>query len=701
MNIRIRRGAVLSLGLLLGSCSPSAQGGDAKPVASGKNEAATVREAPSVLKPSEHGVGGLVPDAAFVDLAGKSGRLSDYKADRFLVVATTSTSCPLSKKYLPTLIELSKRYHDQGIRVLLINPTATDGADDVRKAAAGFGERARYVHDKTGDLTRAVGLLSTTDVVVLDAARTVVYHGAVDDQYGFGYSLDQPKHRYLVQALDALLAGKRLEVAATAAPGCTLETTKSKGASGDVTYHNRISRIVQNQCIECHRDGGVAPFSLEKLDDVVAHAAMIRQVVERGTMPPWFAAPAADGAASPWRGDRSLAAAEKADLLSWLAAGKPAGDPADAPLPRTFPKDWQIGKPDIVLQLPNPIAVKATGTMPYQNVVVETNFNEDKWIQALEVQPTAREVVHHVLVFVIAQEGRQEGEERGRDGIADERRGFFAAYVPGTSYMVYPDGFAKKLPKGATLRFQMHYTPAGTATVDQTKLGLVFAKAPVEHEVQVVGLANPLLRIPAGDDNHPESATLRVPADVQLMGFLPHMHLRGKAFRYEATFPNGETRVLLDVPRYDFNWQLAYRLNDPLTIPAGTTLKATGWFDNSDKNPANPDAGKTVRWGPQTYDEMMLGYIEYYIPNGGTASFRGLDRVGGNDFLNELVFQRLDTDHDGKLTKAEAEGLSEIIPRLKASRPVFDLIFAQLDKDKDGKLSAEEFSKVRDVLGKR
>ena len=285
-------------------------------------------------------------------------------------------------------------------------------------------------------------------------------------------------------------------------------------------------------------------------------------MVARGIMPPWFAAPVAKGETSPWANDRSLAADDKSDLLAWLASNRPVGDPQDAPLPRKFADGWQIGKPDAIVQLPSPIAIKATSTMPYQNVTVETDLHEDKWVRAYEIQPTARDVVHHVLVFVRAPGESLPGPED--EGIG----GYFAAYVPGNSYQVFADGFAKRIPAGARLRFQIHYTPSGTATQDQLRIGFVFAKEPPRHSVSVAGLANTRLAIPPRAANHRDQADITVPSDVILLGFVPHMHVRGKACRYEATFPDGEQKVLLDVPRYDFNWQLRYELAEPLAFRA-------------------------------------------------------------------------------------------------------------------------------------
>jgi hypothetical protein len=580
----------------------------------GKPSAAAPRKSPRPLKPAEHGVGRLVPDIAFTDIANASHKLSSFPKQRAIVVAMTSTSCPLSKKYLPTLAQLAKNYSERGVKWVLVNPIPTDTPDDI-KAAQRVARDAIYVHDKDGALARAVGALSTTDVVVLDPARTILFHGAIDDQYGLGYSIDAPRHRYLADALDAILAGKQPPLAATDAPGCTLSVASQPTAELAVTYHNRISRIVQRNCLECHCDGGVAPFSLATHKDVVAHAGMIKQVVEAGTMPPWFAKPhdpeQEQRKLSPWSNDRSLAEADKLDLLSWLGGGTPEGEPRDAPRPIAFQKGWQIGKPDAVFKFPAAVPVKATGTMPYQNIVVETKLDEDKWVQAIEVQPGDRTVVHHMLVYLLAA---------GKDQVsmseeaADERNGYWAIYVPGNSTLIYPEGFAKALPKGANLRCQVHYVPSGTATTDQSRVGVVYAKKPPRHEVKVVGVGNPKIAIPPGAENHREEGILKMPYDIQVLSFLPHMHLRGKACRYRAVSTTNEIRTLLEIPHYDFNWQLLYRYYEPQPVLRGETIKFTAWFDNSAKNPANPDPTQTVRWGKQATDEMHLGYVEYYIP---------------------------------------------------------------------------------------
>jgi hypothetical protein len=268
-----------------------------------------------------------------------------------------------------------------------------------------------------------------------------------------------------------------------------------------------------------------------------------------------------------------------------------------------------MGEPDAVFQLQKPIAIKAEGIMPYQNVVVPTNFAEDRWVQSYEIIPTDRSVVHHVIVKVVPK-----GEKGSRIQDRAEREGYYAAYVPGNSHRLLPEGFAKKLPAGANLHFQIHYTPNGKATEDQLKIGFKFAKQAPRYEVRVSALAQPRLNIPAGAADHVETARYTLPRDMMVTAFMAHMHVRGKAFKYEVTLPDGKTEVLLDIPRYDFNWQLAYNLAQPRILPRGSTVKITAVFDNSAGNPANPDPTKVIRWGQQTYDEMMLGYVEHYVP---------------------------------------------------------------------------------------
>lgn len=578
---------------------------------------ASPRQGAKALAPAPWGIGTYIPDLP-VKLLGGDARLISALADGHpLVIANVSTSCPISKRCIPALLALQKG--NPAARFVFLATNREDSEASLRQALPGM----TIARDESGALLKALAAKASTDTFLLDARRTLQYRGAVDDQYGLGYSLDAPRIRFLADALEAVRVGRAPMIAATEAPGCELDLSKFTTAkTGTITFHNRISRILQQNCQECHRSGGVAPFPLETPEQVTEHAGMIKKMVSQRLMPPWFAAAPQAGQHSPWANDRSLPDGDRDDLLGWLASGRTLGEEKDAPLPRTWGAgEWAIGKPDAVFQIPQPIQVKATGTMAYQTARVPTSYNETRYLTAIEIVPTAREVVHHVLVFADAGRPldrlrnaiqRGNGTRRADD---EEDGGFVGIYVPGNSVLQYPTGFAKELPAGATLRFQIHYTPNGTATQDQVKIGFKFASTPPRHVVHNTGISNRRFNIPPGAADHKVEATLPVPKDAVLLAFLPHMHVRGKAWRYEVTGPGGGTQMLLDVPRYDFNWQLLYRLSEPYLVPGGSVIKATAWYDNSTGNPANPDPTKLVRWGPQTFDEMMLGYVEYYIPS--------------------------------------------------------------------------------------
>ena len=654
-----------------------------------------VRRGPQLIKPGEYGIGKQIPQLSFTDITGRTHLLSDFADQTAIVIAMTGTGCPLCLKYAPTLANIERQYRDRGVEFIFVNPNQSEQLQALNNAVQTHGFQGPYVQDGKRELPKALQANTTTEVFVLDQARTLVYRGSVDDQYGFGYALQAPRRAFLVDALDAVLEGRTPATQATTSPGCELSYQSVDAAETPITYHNRISRIIQVNCLDCHRTGGTAPMAFERYDAVKDYAGMIADVVERKIMPPWFAAPTADQQHDGphglhWANDRSLSPAEKNDLMSWINAGVPEGDPADKPLTKHFPDGWLIGKPDATFRLPHPIEVKATGTMPYQYATVETNLPEDKWVKAIEIRPSALDVVHHVIVSI-------KSESRGAKKVNE----FWAGYAPGNSTWVYPEGYARRLPKGAKLRFEMHYTPNGRSTQDQTQIGLTFSEEPPRHEVKVAPIANRKLSIPAGAANHEVFADLRLPYDAQILSFLPHMHLRGKAARYEVLSGTHKT-TLLDVPHYDFNWQLLYRLVQPLALRRGDTIRFTGWFDNSSGNPANPDPKAVVKWGEQTDDEMHVGYIEYVVtgatpgepvaamkagqsvrqpgPSRSSDNNQHEIKIGGHLVQRKAVvdaLKKLDRDNDGRVTRSQ-------IPKKQIQ------IFNAIDANSDGVVTREE-----------
>ena len=658
----------------------------------------TGRQRAQVLARKDRNVGRYIPNIQFEDVAGMRHQLIDHSSRTGLVIAATSTSCPLSKKNFPTLIRLAREYHQKGIDVILVNPISTDDRNDVQKASVELGKHGVYVHDRECAMIRELGLTTTTDVILIDSARTVKYQGAVDDQYGFGYQLAAPRRRFLISAIEEFLNGHPVAIAATEAPGCDLDVDASAPRNVEITYHNRISRIVQAHCGECHRDQGVAPFSLQTHAEVVAHAPMIQTVINRGSMPPWFASPARDQKSSPWLNDCSLSDIDKRDFLEWLRSERPIGDAKDAPLPVRYPDGWTIGKPDLIVKFPKAEPIQATGFMEYKTVVVKAPLDENKWVQSIEVRPGAPQVIHHVLVFVQAP-----GDASNRMATPGDEINYWGIYVPGSGKQIYPKGLARMLPKGAEIQFQMHYTPNGTATEDLTQVGFVFADGPPENEVKTTSLVNAWFEIPPGDENYQDFAKMTLPFDATVLGFLPHMHLRGKSCRYEVIAADGTREVLLDIPHYDFNWQLFYRYREPRTFAKQTMLKFTAAFDNSRKNPANPDPTASVRWGQQTFEEMIVGYVEYCVPvrahgqNSEKDDQRSLELTVNEPNEFELIFGKLDTNDDNQLTLKEFKLINSIPMVTKMSNEIINELFAALDQDGNGNLNGLEFQKLPEM----
>jgi hypothetical protein len=343
-------------------------------------------------------------------------------------------------------------------------------------------------------------------------------------------------------------------------------------------------------------------------DDVVPWADTIREVVEEKRMPPWHA----DPRYGKFINDRTLPKEHRETLLTWIKEGTPKGDDRDLPEPRKYPEGWRVGKPDVVFTMPKPYDVPAEtprGGVPYQYISIPTDFTEDKWIVRAEIHPGAADVIHHVIVFIVPK-----GEIFNPDGPGSVLCGM----APGDMPMNLDPGLAKKVPAGAKLVFQMHYTPNGKARTDQTSVGLVFAKDPPKHRILTKPVHNHKFitrfeKIPAGAENYQIESEYTFGGDAHLTAFMPHMHLRGKDFRYEAIYPDGKTETLLFVPHFQFGWQTLYRCAQPVAVPKGTKVHCVAHFDNSAKNPNNPDPKIDVFWGDQTWQEMMIGWIDFYL----------------------------------------------------------------------------------------
>jgi hypothetical protein len=413
------------------------------------------------------------------------------------------------------------------------------------------------------------------------------------------------------------------------------EQYAQKAAAGAPTFSKDVAPILYRNCVGCHRPGEIAPMSLLTYKEVRPWAKSIRDEVADRAMPPWHA----DPKHGKFKNDRSLSDTDRDTIVRWANAGAPEGDTKDLPPVPPAPGGWTIGTPDLVLTIPE-YKVPADGFIEYEYIEVPTNLTEDRWIQAFEVRPGNREVVHHVIVSARPpQPERRPGAFRMAEGMGipagqtggpaekdtPRPRGvnlyprpratgaMIGGFAPGTEAHVYDPGTALLLRAGSTLILQMHYTTNGTAAVDRTSIGLKFASAPPREELRMTSLANGSLRIPPGDPDYSISAEMTSQADVTLRQILPHTHLRGKSWEYTAVFPDGRKEIILSVPNYDFNWQTSYIFAEPLKLPRGTKIVAIAHYDNSAANKSNPDPKKEVTWGDQTWEEMMFTSLVFSI----------------------------------------------------------------------------------------
>jgi hypothetical protein len=385
-----------------------------------------------------------------------------------------------------------------------------------------------------------------------------------------------------------------------------------------VTFAKDVAPILQKNCQTCHRPGEAAPFPLLTYEQARPWAPSMKRVVSQKMMPPWFA----DPNFGHFSNDRALTEKEISTIVAWVNAGAPQGDPKDMPASPNFVEGWGIPKPDVVFQLPHAFPVPESGMIEYQYVILPTGFTEDKWIQAAEARPTDRSVVHHMIAYV-----REPGSNYFKDqkpGVffeapppkQDEKTDtsalpsdFLVGYAPGQPAEILRPGQAKLIKAGSDIVLEVHYTPNGKATSDQARLGLIFAKQTPKERVLTLSAVNGTFKIPPGDPNYRVDATFEVPREVKLVGLHPHMHTRGKDFEYRLVFPNGDTQTILKVPAYNWHWQLWYNLAEPIILPKGTKIECTAHFDNSPNNPENPDPTKTIIWGQQNWDEMMVGFF--------------------------------------------------------------------------------------------
>ena len=551
--------------------------------------------------------GSRVENFRLMDHQGASHELHYFADAPAIVLMTHSTSCSTMPQSLQKLTSMQTQFSPAGAEFMLINSDLRDRRTTV--AASVADADLPILLDPTQIIGESLGADTAGETLVVNPRDwTLAYRGDVAGA---------------AQAVAQLVAGDNVSVDSrqVASADCAIDFPElaRRAEHKNISYAKTIAPMLNDNCVSCHREGGIGPWAMTDYNMVRGFSLMIREVVRTQRMPPWHA----DPHVGEFSNDRSLSNDEIRTLVHWVEAGAPRGEGADllAENSQSWPI-WAMGEPDVIIDIP-PEDVPASGVVDYKYKMVTNPLDKDVWVMAAEIIPGDRSVLHHVITSFgeLETEGRRAGRLKRGTG------GGLGGYVPGAEGKPFPDDTGILLPAGATIEFQMHYTPAGLATTDTSRMGLYLHEEPPEHKLDNMVLLNPRILIPAGAPNHSEVMVRTFDQDVLVYSLLPHAHYRGKASEFVAHLPDGTQETLLSVPRYDFNWQTNYDLKEPRFLPAGTKIVHRTWWDNSARNPANPDATRDVPWGQQSWDEMLFGSVRYRVVEADAAG----SIAGGQD----------------------------------------------------------------------
>ena len=541
-----------------------------------------------------------VPNFALLDIGGHYHEFH-HTAARVIVLFFTENGCPVARQSLHKLKALRGKFSESDVIFWVADANPSDDRASIRKEAIELGVATAFpfLRDETQGVAHLLGVTRTATVVAIAAKDGhVIYHGAVDDQLSEGASKKEASENYLENALTAFLAGQPVKQAVTQPHGCLIGYDP-KLKDKEISFAQDVAPILEKHCLSCHSPGNIGPFSMSNYQKVKSKADMIQEVVLSRRMPPW----SADTEFGHFVGERTMTLDETRTLLAWIEQGAPRGEGED-PLPKIKIAEtptWPLGTPDIIIKLPHPEEIPATGVLEYRHVEVKSPVTEDTWVSAVAVHPGNRKVLHHCIVRAKYPQGGDDGSGRGM---------WLQGWAPGIEAGRFPEGTGRLLPKDATLDLELHYTTAGSAQTDETEIGFYKLERAPALTLGNYGAYNTDFSIPPGDGESDTFAVLPVRRKSVLYSMAPHMHLRGSWMRYEVLYPNGKRETLLSVPHYDFNWQTGYRFPTPKTLPAGSWILCSGGFDNSAQNPNNPAPTKRIGWGDQSFDEMFIGFLE-------------------------------------------------------------------------------------------
>jgi hypothetical protein len=602
-------------------------------------------------------------------------RLADAKA---IVIVSTANGCPIARAMTPALKALRDKYAAQGVEFMLLDSALQDSREAIQAEAKDYGQDIPILMDANQLVGESLGVTRTAEVFVINPKTwQVMYRGPIDDRMDYGVQ-KAAVHNFADDALSNMLAGKPIQQATVQSKGCLVDFPEraKRAEHAKISYVKDVAPILEAKCVACHQEGGIGPFAMTNYQMVKGFSPMIREVIRTDRMPPYNA----DPHVGKFSDSKNLSPAEVKTLVHWIEAGAPRGSGVD-PLGavKHVAPEWPLGKPDLVLNVPA-YKIPASGVVDYQHPYIVNPLTEGKWIRASTIKVEQRQGVHHILTGYMT--------EVPKDGQAYENKWGVSVggYAVGAESEVAPKNVGTYLPAGGAIGLQNHYTPFGKEVTDHSQIALYFYDKKPEMVMHNSVIVDNTISLPPGDGNHEEVSYLSFPKDALLYSAFPHAHYRGKASDLWIRYPDGKEKLLLSLPRYDFSWQRDYTFAEPIKVPAGSKLIAHFWYDNSKRNPNNPDPTKTVVWGDQSWEEMFYVAIRYRWEGETSDKMNNYDQA----LNDQRMFTMMDDNIDGKLQKTELKG------RLGG---MISGYFAAIDTNKDGVLEQAELKAAQGMMG--
>jgi peroxiredoxin len=601
-----------------------------------------------------------------------------------IVLITQANMCPVSRNTSAAVKALQDEYSAKGVEIFMLNSTPSDKRDAIVAEAAAYGYNLPILMDSNQLVGEQLGVTRTAEAIVIDPKTwKIVYRGPIDDKVTYERQKAAADHTWAKDALDSLIAGKPVAVARVEPVGCIVDfPERAKLATSNITYVKNIAPMFADKCTSCHEPGGIGPMPFTKYEEIAPFAPMVREMIRTQRMPPWRA----DPTIGHFLGDRSLSAAQIKTLVHWVEIGAPRGTGADPLAAKVWKApEWPLGKPDLVLDVPA-YTIPANGIVDYQRPWVVNPLKEGKWLRASTIKVVNRQTVHHILTGYLAEVPKP-GE------VANESKWgtSLGGYAVGAESFVEPADTGAYLPPGGAVGFQVHYTPYGQQVTEHSQIALYFYKDKPKYVMRNSVVLNANIIIPANKESTELQAYIDVPKDMLLFSAFPHAHYRGASSKFYMIEPDGKKTLLVSLPHYDFNWQREYNFVTPVKVPAGSKLLAVYTYDNSVRNPANPDHNRVVPWGDQSFDEML--YTAFHYEWIGETSDKMDQYAAFDQELNQdRVFGMLDTKMNGKLDMSELTG-----PIGKQ----FADSFAKIDADHDGFIEPNEMRAAQASMMKR